>query len=799
MRPTGIFNALLTCALGLLSAMAVALPSTDGAGAVRPPRIDDQAADILIDGRLDEAAWARAPFQDDFVVIEPDTLASPDHRTRVQFLYSDRGLYVGVTNEQPPQSLVPRLSGRDARINRDSVSITIDPTGSGLFGYWFSVSLGGSLTDGTVLPERQFSNQWDGPWNGASAETANGWTAEYFLPWSMMAMPQSGDERRIGFYVSRKVAYLDQRWAVPALPSTTPRFMSALRSLVIRGVQPSRQLTFYPFSAATVDSREGDFESKIGADIYWRPSSNLQVSGTLNPDFGTVVQDDLVVNLSAFEVFFNERRPFFLEGQEVFSTSPRATGSYQNGPQLTLLNTRRIGAPPARPSFDGLESISEADRTRLSDLVGATKVTGQSGAFRYGALAALEQDSEVTGFLSDGEAIDFAVKGRRFGAVRGLWEQSEGGAYQGLGGMITAVGQPGDDGFVGALDGHLLSAGGTWKLDTQAMASQAEDRLGGGLITDVVFTPKQGRIHQFAFDLFDRDFDINDFGFLRRNDLVQVRYRYEQTRSDLDHVRDRQTRFRFGYGENLDGLHVASGVFAEREWTFHDLSKFRFETGLRPARWDDRNSFGNGPFRIEDRGTVSMRWSSNDGLELSGGLFGGVRQEDLQDLTYSGGGFVSWRPSDRFTARMEVEYTDRSGWLLHQEDQDFTTFDAIQWAPEFALEYYFSARQQLRASMQWIGLQATEQEFLRIAEDGRLVPRTRAPDAEADDFSISNAILQFRYRWEIAPLSDLFVVYTRGGSLDDPDGRSFEEMLARNLARPDTDQLVVMLRYRLGS
>ena len=779
-------------------AVATALTPGDG-GVIRPLRTSEEEVEVVVDGRLDEAVWRRARVHEDFFVIEPDTLARPDHATNVRFVYTEQGLYVGVTNEQPRETLVARLSGRDARVNRDSVSITIDPTGNGLFGYWFAVNLGGSLTDGTVLPERQFSNQWDGPWRGASAVTATGWTAEYFLPWSMMAMPRSGDERRIAFYLSRKVAYLDQRWATPALPRTKPRFLSALRPMAIRGVQPSAQLTWYPFSAATLDGTETDLESKIGTDVYWRPSSNLQLAGTLNPDFGTVVNDDLVVNLSAFEVFFNERRPFFLEGQEVFSTSPRSAGNYNNGSPVILVNTRRIGAPPPLPRTDAVERFSERDRQRLTDLFGAAKVTGQAGEFRYGVLTALEQDTEVSGFAADGEQLDFAVKGRRFGALRGLWERSERGAYRGLGAMLTGVGQPGDDGFVAAVDAHLLTEGGVWKIDTQAMHSLAGERHGNGLITDLAYTPRQGRVHQLALDLLDRDLDINDLGFLRRNDQAQLRYRYTETRSDLEHVRDRQTRYRLVYGTNLDGRLTSAGIFARREWTFHDLSRFRLEAGLRPSRWDDRNSFGNGAFRIEDRGSMEFRWASNDGLELSGGLFGNVRHEDLQDLSYGGGGFVAWRPSDRFTARMVMEYTDRGGWLIHQEDRDFTTFEAEQWEPELSLEYYFSARQQLRASMQWVGVRATEAALWRIAEDGELVPRAKDPAADPDDFALSNAVLQFRYRWEIAPLSDLFVVYTRGGSLDRPDGRTFTEMLSRNLAEPDQDQLVVMLRYRLGS
>ena len=95
--------------------------------------------------------------------------------------YTDRGLYVGFHGKQAADTLVARLSPRDQFVSRDSFSITVDPTGTGLFGYWFSVALGDSLADGTVLPERQFSNQWDGPWNGFSAVTDDGWSAELFF------------------------------------------------------------------------------------------------------------------------------------------------------------------------------------------------------------------------------------------------------------------------------------------------------------------------------------------------------------------------------------------------------------------------------------------------------------------------------------------------------------------------------------------------------------------------------------------------------------------------------------------
>jgi hypothetical protein len=783
----------------LLAAPAAALrDAAEPPGLVRPYQLTAADGEIRIDGALDEPIWDRLEPHDDFRVIEPDTLVRPDEPTRVRFAYDDDGLYVGVTAVQDPSTLVARLTPRDARVNRDTISLTVDPTGNGLYGYWFAVSLGGSLTDGTVLPEREFTNEWDGPWRGESATTDDGWSAEFFLPWSMMAMPASGSDRRIAFYISRKVAHLDERWAMPALPRTQPQFMSVLRPIELVGVQPRRQLTLYPFSSATVDASEGDLESKVGTDFYWRPNSNLQLSATLNPDFGTIEQDDIDVNFSAFETFFSEQRAFFLEGQEIFVTSPRATGNYDSGPPVLLVNTRRIGAPPTLPDAD-VDRFTEDDRIRLTELYGAGKVTGQVGAVRYGVLAAAERDTEVTGIDASGTALDFHVPGRRFAAVRGLHEATDGGAYRAFGGIVTAVGQPGADAATAALDGHLLTADGRWKADVQALASDANERTGFGLTGDVVLTPSQGRTHRLGFEFLDDEIDLDDVGFLRRNDQLLFDYRWDVRRSDLEGVRERETSVRYRHGWNLDGKLISSGLFVEREWTFHDLSEVRAEIGLRPARWDDRNSFGNGAFQVENRGVVELRWESDDSRALSGGISAGARHEDLQGLSFDGRIFALWRPSDRLAADLSLQYKDRSGWLLHQQDRDFTTFDAIEWRPELTVDYFFSARQQLRATMQWVGLKASEQEFLRIGENGKFVDRMRDPGAASDDFSLASLVFQLRYRWEIAPLSDLFVVYSRGGSLDEPGGASFDTMLADNVDDPDREQLVVKLRYRLGS
>ena len=287
--------------------------------------LESSAAEIRIDGVVDEPIWAGIRAFDDFVVLEPDTLERGPHATLIRFMNTERGLYVAAVMEQPPETLIKRLSGRDIReLNRDSINLTIDPTGEGRYAYWFGINLGDSLMDGTALPERQFSNEWDGPWRGASAITDTGWSAEFFIPWGMVAMPRAGDTRRMGVYLSRKVAYLDERWGWPALPNTRPRFMSALHQIEMQGVAPRQEYSVYPFTAVTYDKIDEETTYRAGADVFWRPSSNFQINATINPDFGSVESDEVIVNLTATETFFPEKRLFFVEGQEVFVASPRA-------------------------------------------------------------------------------------------------------------------------------------------------------------------------------------------------------------------------------------------------------------------------------------------------------------------------------------------------------------------------------------------------------------------------------------------------------------------------------------------
>ena len=758
---------------------------------------------VNIDGHLDEPIWSTLAAYDEFVVIEPDTLADTPYATMVRFFYDQTGLYIGVAMQQPQDTLISRLSGRDMRwLSRDSINLTLDTSGEGRYGYWFGVGLGGSLMDGTLLPERQFSSDWDGAWRAASQVTAQGWSGEFHIPWGLVAMPKVSGKRRIGLYMSRKVAHLNERWGWPGLPSTVPKFISALQGLEVTGIDPQQEFSIYPFTAVANNRIDNQMYYRSGVDFFWRPSTNFQLSATVNPDFGAVESDDVVTNLTATETFFPEKRLFFLEGQEIFVATPRAntrgSGLGHRGSPTTLINTRRIGGKPMKPPVASDVVIPEQELLQPADLVGAVKLTGQAGRLRYGVLGAFEDD---VNFHAMQQQEPIRVKGytSNYGIARILYEDAPGGAYRAFGVMSTATLNHLGNAKTHGVDGHYLRGDGALKIDGQIFMSDIEDEeTGFGGFVDFEYTFRKGLSQRLGIAYFDRHVDINHLGYQSRQDSFRIRSSHIRTSSDISWARNNEFDVRGFVQQNAAGLFTSGGLLLSNRTTFHNLSRLTVRSGFFPQSYDDLNSFGNGAYRIEDRRDISFGWGSDSSKDFSYGMNIGWQTEHLGGHTWRSGLNMFWRPGERFGLSGSVRYVSRKGWLLHQEDDNFTTFQAEQWVPRISADYFINAHQQFRFSFQWVGIKAAEYAFYKIpTRPGALIPVAK-PSGPSDSFSLSQMSLQLRYRWEIAPLSDLFFVYTR---VVDASARlkSFRDTFSDSYDQPLVDVLVLKLRYRFGS
>lgn len=755
---------------------------------------------IKIDGSLSEQEWASATVHSDFAIVSPDSLERPPYETRMLLLYTERGLYVGVDMEQPHADLVKRLTGRDARgISRDEFSVNLDTSGTGRYGYWMTLALGDNVRDGTLLPERRYSSDWDGAWYGGTAITVRGWSAEFFIPWSQMAMPRATDLRTIGIFGSRRYASRDERWAAPPLPSTRATFLSDFKKLELVDVNPTQQWSVFPFASVTQDRVESRTLYAAGADFFWRPSSNFQATASVKPDFGGIESDDVIVNLTAFEVFFPEKRLFFLEGQEIFTVSPRASGN-QDDP-IRLVNTRRIGNGARPPRVDGmLPDIPDREQNQPIELLGAVKATGQIQQVRYGVLTAFEDDIKF-----DVGDINLSQSGSRYGALRFLYEDTSRSGYRGVGVISTITDHPERQAMVHGIDGHWLSANGRWQWDGLVLVSDIEDIIspadngtGHGGFFDVVFTRQQGEKYRFGVSSFDDLFELNDLGFLRRNDATNVQFSADWEGAGGGLLRDYEFSPYAEYERNGDGLVTRFFMGVDGEITLPNLWEVSAGAAYLPARYEDRNSFGNGTYRIESRSEAYAAVETDNAKPLSLSLEASYAQEDLggDSLAFTLG--LSWRPALPMNVQVEVGQRQRHGWLLHQEDRNFTTFDADELQATLSGEYFLSAKQQFRVALQWVAIRATEDNFYLVPEEpGSLLPGAKPP-GPSDDFSVSDINVQLRYRWQIAPLSDVFLVYTRAG-VDETNDAGFSDLLRNSWREPEGDQLVLKFRYRLGS
>ena len=337
------------------------------------------SAGIVIDGVLDKEEWAGAEIYSDFVTVEPLTGDSAKYRTEVRVITNPEGIFVGFSNYQPASvKRVNRQFPRDAQIEADRNVVSIDFDSTALAGYDFTVGSANSQQDGIVTPG-DYSGDWDGTWYSQTSSDEDYWYSEMHIPWTVAPMTDAGNGRKkIALWFSRVVFDESLRFAFPNAYYSRPTFMEDWHPLEVEQVSTST-LDWFPFLSFSSDLQNGasgnsNEEFNGGLDFIWRPNSSSQLTGAINPDFGQVESDDLVVNFSAFETFVTEKRPFFTENQSLFSSNIR------NGDQT--LYTRRIGAGPA------------GQGSGLVDIDLAAKVTHFGETVDLGLFVVREDDSK---------------------------------------------------------------------------------------------------------------------------------------------------------------------------------------------------------------------------------------------------------------------------------------------------------------------------------------------------------------------------------------------------------------------
>ena len=341
-------------------------PPPESPATARAVRVDRAP---VIDGRDDDAAWQTAPLIDAFRQFAPAEDAPSTFRTTARVAYDTKNIYVFVRAYDPhPDSIVSLLSRRDVRTNSDQIKILFDSYHDRRTGIELMVNPAGVQRDAAMHSDVVEDMSWDGVWAVATTIDSLGWTAEFSVPFSQLRF-NAADEHTFGFGVWRDIARRSQRDSWPVYRGSRATLVSQLGSLTgITGIGGGHRVELLPYTVTrnVTQQAAGRWRTAqkltAGADLKVGLGSALTASATVNPDFGQVEADPALLNLSAFEVRFEERRPFFLEGNALFRC---------NGPCEGLFYSRRIGRSP--------QLRAAAGDPAYSTILGAGRITGRLG------------------------------------------------------------------------------------------------------------------------------------------------------------------------------------------------------------------------------------------------------------------------------------------------------------------------------------------------------------------------------------------------------------------------------------
>jgi len=394
---------------------------------------------IEIDGRIEEPAWEVAPVADGFVQGDPAEGDPPAQPTYVRFLYDDDAIYVAARMVEPDPSVIrDQLVRRDQEGQYDYFELSIDPNLDRQTGYLFRISAAGVERDAFLFDDTRTDIDFDAVWTSAVQRDSTGWSAEMRIPLSQFQFESADSAQTWGVNYSRRRLASNSISYYSLVSRTVEGRVSQFGLLENVDLKAGPHfLELEPFVApdlvtqSSIDranplAQADDPGFSAGLDLSYGVTSNFTLDATFNPDFGETEVDPTVVNLSAFETFFSEKRPFFIQEFRVFDFELASR-------RAELLFTRRIGRQDLQGSPPpGADFTSEPDRNTI---LGATKFTGRTqGGLSVGVLGALTQEETGQAFFEEtGETRDFVAQPRvATGVVRLRQDFREGATTFGL-------------------------------------------------------------------------------------------------------------------------------------------------------------------------------------------------------------------------------------------------------------------------------------------------------------------------------------------------------------------------------
>jgi hypothetical protein len=705
-----------------------------------------------VDGVLDEPAWARARVFTGFTQSQPVEGNPAVHDTEVRVLLGDGAVWIGARMWDPePERIEARLTRRDnfrgGGSNFDAFGVMFDPNLDGLTGYGFAVSAANVQNDMYMFDDVQQDNAWDAVWSSAVTIDERGWTAEMRIPLSQLRYEASAEPQTWGvnFYRNR-VATNEETWysLVSRLRRGFVSQMGRIDNLLVS--ESSRRLEVVPYAVSSLhrgpaDAGDPFFDGtaasgRVGVDLSYGLGAAFTLDGTVNPDFGQVEADPAVINLSAFETFFEERRPFFVEDARVFDFS-------LSGGRNQLFYSRRVGRSPSRS-----QPPSGADFHEIPDnatILGAAKLAGRTtSGFSIGVLAAVTGAEHGRALFGDGTRGDFMVEPRAEQGAVSVAKDFRGGASQiGLLGTAMHRALPSDGSF-DWLSSTAFSGGvrfnhqwsdRDWALFGYFAGShvrgseEAITRIQRSSVhyfqrpdatrfsVDSTATSISGRDWRLTFARqngehwtwsvwaaeVSKGFEVNDVGFSTRNEVLDggARVTYREIRPG---------RIFRQYNFGLSTFHNWSHEALDDTWSIdswhdaHTSGNYSFNAfGQLLNYWGVGTNFSISPQRMDRRATrggpmmlspSSWSWNANFRSDqrkaVSVGSFFGLSQDRVGDGgSWNWSIFLNIQPSDNLSIGLEPRFGS-----FRSSDQYVTSTGVLPYAPTYGRRYVFADLEQ---------------------------------------------------------------------------------------------------------
>ncbi|MBI9071375.1 MAG: carbohydrate binding family 9 domain-containing protein [Melioribacteraceae bacterium] len=401
---------------------------------------------INVDGKLDEQVWKKMPVSG-FTQRDPEEGKPASEKTEVWVAYDEANIYVAAKMyDVDPDKIDRSLARRDSWMESDWFFFEVDPYLDRRTGYFFAVNPGGSLLDGTFFNDGWDDDSWDGIWDVKTNIDSEGWTVEMKIPFAQLRFNKSED-MTWGVNFVRKIKRKKENSFYVMVPKKESGYISHFAEMNnLTGIEPKQRLEVLPYYVQKAQYLVHDIEdpfyegnqykNSFGADLKVGIGSNLNLDMTINPDFGQVEVDPAELNLTAFETFFQEKRPFFIEGQNIFMFGHGGANNNWgfNFSIPDIFYSRRIGRSPQGEN----EHEGYSDRPSETRILGAAKLTGKIAEnWSVGALSAV---TERTFSITDSSGVRFKDQIEPFthyGVFRTRGEFNKG--KQALGFIATAV------------------------------------------------------------------------------------------------------------------------------------------------------------------------------------------------------------------------------------------------------------------------------------------------------------------------------------------------------------------------